>query len=112
MTFVYLRGPWSDKEDLSLLKLIIEKGKKWSDVSKELLSNRTENNVKNRFNSIIKKEKQTIDEQKGPKNEQALSENEIINMLIKKYTLRISSGFTLNCKEEESTPKVNKVDFV
>jgi len=26
--------------------------------------------------------------------------------LIKKYTLRISSGFTLNCKEEESTPKV------
>lgn len=51
------RCPWQDKEDLNLLKLIVEKGKKWSDVSKELRSNRTENNVKNRFNSIMKKEK-------------------------------------------------------
>jgi transcriptional activator Myb len=45
-----------------MLKLIIEKGKKWSDVSKELRSNRTENNVKNRFNSIIKKEKQALED--------------------------------------------------
>jgi len=37
---------------------------------------------------------------------------EIINLLIKKYTLRISSGFTLNCKEEESTPKVNINNFL
>lgn len=71
------RGPWSEKEDLNLLKLIIEKGKKWSDVSKELRSNRTENNVKNRFNSIIKKEKQNMEESKG-KVEANMQENDII----------------------------------
>ncbi|KAL4466953.1 hypothetical protein ABPG74_010550 [Tetrahymena malaccensis] len=96
------RGPWHDKEDLQLLKLILDKGKKWSDVSKELKSNRTENNVKNRFNSIIKKEKQNIEETKG-KAESNMPENELINILIKKYTTRISQGFTLNCKEEDQS---------
>lgn len=88
------------------MKLIIEKGKKWSDVSKDLKSNRTENNVKNRFNSIIKKERQSLEEAFKNKITTEISSNssetEIIHYLIKKFTHRISNGFPLSCKEEES----------
>jgi len=50
------RGPWSLEEDVILLKGILEKGKKWSEISKSL-PGRTENSVKNRFNSLVKKAK-------------------------------------------------------
>ena len=35
---------------------MIEKGKKWSDIAR-VLNGRNENSVKNRFNSILKREK-------------------------------------------------------
>lgn len=40
-----------------MLKLVQQKGKRWSDISKCLKCARTENAVKNRFNSLIKKDK-------------------------------------------------------
>jgi hypothetical protein len=35
----------------------MDKGKKWSEISKNMSTSRTENTVKNRFNSLMKKER-------------------------------------------------------
>lgn len=51
------RGPWNRPEELTLLKLILLKGKKWSEISKIMKNSRTENSLKNRYHTLIKKEK-------------------------------------------------------
>lgn len=48
------RGAWSAEEDRVLLEAHIQIGKKWAEIAK-ILKNRTENSVKNRWNSLIKK---------------------------------------------------------
>jgi hypothetical protein len=48
------RGSWTTEEDIALLKCQLDLGKKWADIAKALGS-RTENAVKNRWNSLIKK---------------------------------------------------------
>lgn len=55
---LFNRGAWTDQEDLELLQYTQDKGCKWSQVAKKL-KGRTENAVKNRFKSLIKKEKKT-----------------------------------------------------
>lgn len=52
----YLEGEWSYDEDIKLLNLKQNIGNKWSVIAKEL-PGRTENGVKNRWNSLIKKAK-------------------------------------------------------
>jgi hypothetical protein len=49
------RGKWTFEEDLELMKIFIKMGKKWSAIAK-LLGDRTENAVKNRWKSLIRKE--------------------------------------------------------
>ncbi|TNV71718.1 hypothetical protein FGO68_gene6864 [Halteria grandinella] len=51
------RGPWSKEEELTLLQLILKKGKKWSEISKIMKNTRTENSLKNRYHTIMKKER-------------------------------------------------------
>jgi len=46
-----LKGPWTDQEDELLTKKQIELGNRWSDISK-LLPGRTENQVKNRWKAL------------------------------------------------------------
>jgi hypothetical protein len=49
------RGPWTDEEDLRMLRSFQSVGgKKWADISK-MMKDRTENSVKNRWNSLYKK---------------------------------------------------------
>ncbi|OMJ77478.1 hypothetical protein SteCoe_22914 [Stentor coeruleus] len=52
------KGEWSYEEDLILLKEFKNIGKKWSSISK-VLSGRTENAVKNRWNTLMKSIQQT-----------------------------------------------------
>lgn len=52
----YIEGEWSYSEDILLLKEQRAIGNKWSSIAR-LLSGRTENGVKNRYNSLIKKAK-------------------------------------------------------
>jgi hypothetical protein len=50
------KGAWTMEEDVKLLTAVVKLGKKWSEISKMLL-NRTENSVKNRWKSLLKKYK-------------------------------------------------------
>ncbi|CAG9314498.1 MYBL2_1 [Blepharisma stoltei] len=47
------KGEWSLEEDLLLMKQKLEVGKKWCSIAKRM-PGRTENSVKNRWNSLIK----------------------------------------------------------
>ena len=50
-------GEWTEDEDLELAKLFLNIGKKWSQVSRKMGGSRTEHMVKNRYKSIISKQK-------------------------------------------------------
>ncbi|CAD8098334.1 unnamed protein product [Paramecium sonneborni] len=49
-----IKDPWTDREDLELIYQIQQKGKKWIEIAKIL--KRNENQVKNRFNCLLKRE--------------------------------------------------------
>ncbi|CAD8183340.1 unnamed protein product [Paramecium pentaurelia] len=49
-----INEPWTDTEDLELIYQIQQKGKKWTEIAKSM--NRNENQVKNRFNCLLKRE--------------------------------------------------------
>lgn len=53
---MFIRGSWEPEEDILILKKVLNIGKKWSEISKSL-PGRNENSVKNRFFSLLKKEK-------------------------------------------------------
>lgn len=54
----YTGGQWSYEEDIVLLKEQKRLGNRWSAIV-TVLTGRTENSVKNRYNCLIKKAKQT-----------------------------------------------------
>ncbi|CAD8091519.1 unnamed protein product [Paramecium primaurelia] len=51
------KEPWTDEEDIQLLTIVKEVGRRWAEISKVMDGKRSENNLKNRFNSLLKKEK-------------------------------------------------------
>ena len=68
MSKINSRGQWTDKEDLELLRSSLKNKKSWVYISKDLKA-RTENDVKNRYYSLLKiaedylqSEKRNIDE--------------------------------------------------
>mgnify|MGYP000896324082 CR=1 FL=1 len=61
------RGLFTEEEDMKLLQAFLQVGKKWSGISK-LMGNRTENSVKNRFHSLIKKLKSKLKACEGESN--------------------------------------------
>lgn len=50
---------WSRQEDLKLIKLQLDMGNSWSKIAKEM-TGRTENNVKNRWHSLIRKTRTSL----------------------------------------------------
>lgn len=58
---------WTEWEDITLLKKQQSMGNKWSEIAK-CIPGRTENSVKNRFNSLAKKERTKLQEQNKASN--------------------------------------------
>jgi len=54
------RTTWSLLEDARLMRLVLQNGKKWSTICK-FMDGRTENAVKNRYNSLMKKERKEFE---------------------------------------------------
>ena len=53
------RGEWSPAEDLSIFKFVLENGKRWCKIVPILNEARTEHMIKNRFNSLINKQRKS-----------------------------------------------------
>ncbi|CAD8170420.1 unnamed protein product [Paramecium pentaurelia] len=53
-SLIKIKDPWTDREDLELIYQIQQKGKKWTEIAKQL--KRNENQVKNRFNGLLKRD--------------------------------------------------------
>ncbi|CAK94183.1 unnamed protein product (macronuclear) [Paramecium tetraurelia] len=64
------RGIWTELDDFNLLQIALAEGLRWSNISKKL-KNRTENQVKNRFKSLINKEKKITQIPQGVTAEQS-----------------------------------------
>ena len=75
------RGKWTYEEDLELMKSFIKLGKKWSAIAK-VLGDRTENAVKNRWKSLIRKETHHSDQ---------LNDN--LTQVDESNEIRIAQGF-------------------
>lgn len=79
------RGAWTDQEDTQLLQLYLERGRKWSEIAKQF-GDRTENSVKNRWNSMLKKYKSEVNIEPFPKGasvEEAIAwERKIATLLL------------------------------
>lgn len=50
-------GSWTIEEDRAIVQYILKRGRKWSDMAKDLGGNRTEHMVKNRYKTLIIKMK-------------------------------------------------------
>ncbi|CAD8163012.1 unnamed protein product [Paramecium octaurelia] len=122
------RNPWQQLEDLELMRLAIQNGKKWALISKKLKLQRSENNVKNRFNCLMRKEKsgknipQSQDESDNDNQEsymsdpsaEELSPEEIkqIQAIIKKIEWRMKQdGTTYEIKQEHQDQVSKKVQL-
>ena len=58
-SMIYSENEWNPEEDLKLIKLQLDMGNSWSKIAREM-SGRTENSVKNRWNSLIKKARSSM----------------------------------------------------
>ncbi|CAD8082775.1 unnamed protein product [Paramecium sonneborni] len=114
------RNPWQLSEDLDLMCQAKELGKKWALISKKLKIARSENNVKNRFNCLIRKENThkfcQKDDDEIQSEESSISnlpsieelnheEIKLINMIIKKIEWRIQQNENLRQKEQKEEIK-------
>ena len=58
-SILHTENEWNAEEDLKLVKLQLDMGNCWSKIARDM-SGRTENSVKNRWNSLIKKARGTL----------------------------------------------------
>ena len=77
------KGDWTAEECLQLFNFIKDNGKKWAILVKELGESRNEHSIKNKFNSLVRKQKN-----ESP----ASSETEIIENIIGKIENTIRHG--------------------
>ena len=59
-----LKDGWTKEEDTLLVNLVDQYGSKWSKVAKKFGGRRTEHMVKNRYQSIVKRERREQEEVK------------------------------------------------
>lgn len=55
-----MKGNWDPSQDMVILKIVKEKGKKWAFIASELKGQKNEHMVKNRYNSLLRKKKNAV----------------------------------------------------
>ncbi|CAD8203479.1 unnamed protein product [Paramecium octaurelia] len=104
---------WSQQEDLQLLNMVVKNGKRWSLIS-SLLDGRTENQVKNRFKSLIQKiykdeddddieELEAIKEYLNKQDQQQIQEPQKVESQIRMTYLR-------QVKSKTNQKQLNKIE--
>ena len=96
------RGAWTHEEDMNLLRLFLMYEHKWSDLSKAI-GNRTENAVKNRFTSLIKKYRkdESLPPQPSGAKEDLIWEKQIASIVLESQGF--GPIFEIEAKREESS---------
>ncbi len=77
------KSHWMEIDDLELTYFLIEKGKKWADIRRDMIKKRTEFSIRQRFQIIFKKFKKMFEKGK-------ISIDETI---IKKFEFKINSSW-------------------
>jgi hypothetical protein len=112
------KDPFSVQEDIFLLETRLKIGNKWAEIVKQM-AGRTENNIKNRFNMLLKTMKDEAIRQMEHKNIHEVNktvdfnENELITQLIerKKQEFKIKeANSTLNASNENSNSNFKMED--
>ena len=49
------KGEWTPEEDQEIWDRVQEMGTKWAQISEQYMPSRTDNDIKNRWNSVIRK---------------------------------------------------------
>ncbi|EAR91055.3 Myb-like DNA-binding domain protein (macronuclear) [Tetrahymena thermophila SB210] len=102
------RGQWTDEEDLHLLQLSYENGSKWSYIAKQL-KERTENAVKNRYKSLLRKEEK---ENKVQSQQSLISLSQCSLEIISSSSstqIILTPTFAQSMKSPPTSPEQNKI---
>jgi len=103
------KGAWTNKEDVILLKEFLTKGKKWSEIAK-LLPGRTENSVKNRWVSLMKKYKTEMTLEAAKMSEE-LKDEDMLNAQITRTLIDIKErDLSAASSEQIETETIFTVD--
>jgi hypothetical protein len=88
------RGEWTAQEDLAIFKFVAEQGKRWCKIVPVLRDTRTEHMIKNRYNSLLSKQRRSKKER----------EEHLIQKIIKQLKKQINNA-ELRKKRKEQNAK-------
>lgn len=94
------RGLWTPQEDLKIFKFVMDFGKRWCKLVSVLKDTRTEHMIKNRYNSLINKQRKSRKER----------EEQLSLKIIKQLKKQISNGETKKKTIETDEKKETKLE--
>lgn len=86
------RGEWTAQEDLAIFKFVAEQGKRWCKIVPVLRDTRTEHMIKNRYNSLLSKQRRSKKER----------EEHLIQKIIKQLKKQINNAELRKKRKEQN----------
>jgi hypothetical protein len=106
------RGEWLPQEDLSIFKFVMEYGKHWCKIVPILRDTRTEHMIKNRYNSLINKQRKSKKEREEHLRHRIvkLLKKQISNAATKKKVKDSATEPQQTLKVEDLTPEEKAIE--